>query len=192
MAALSPYALRQVAPLDPETGEVGHQALISFGIRAQSLEDQQELIDRVRGEIGEPGAGRAAAGVEVQLAGLPVIAAESAGDLSSSRYWLTLAGLARGRAGAARSSTARWRRALVPLVPTVLATGWASLLLWITGIPLNPMSAALGALTIAIATEFGVHPRRPLPRGAPRRARASRRRCGAPTPAPAPPSSPPA
>jgi len=49
-----------------------------------------------------------------------------------------------------------WRRALVPLLPTVLATGWASLLLWVTGIPLNPMSAALGALTIAIATEFGV------------------------------------
>jgi uncharacterized protein len=48
------------------------------------------------------------------------------------------------------------RRALLPLVPTVMATGWAALVLWITGIPLNPMSAALGALTIAIATEFGV------------------------------------
>src|SRR5262249_48888299 len=47
-------------------------------------------------------------------------------------------------------------QALVPLVPTVLATGWASLLLWLSGIPLNPMSAALGALTIAIATEFSV------------------------------------
>ncbi len=44
----------------------------------------------------------------------------------------------------------------MPLLPTVLATGWASLLIWITGIPLNPMSAALGALTIAIATEFAV------------------------------------
>ena len=49
-----------------------------------------------------------------------------------------------------------FRRALVPLLPTVLATGWASLLIWLTGIPLNPMSAALGALTIAIATEFAV------------------------------------
>ena len=29
-------------------------------------------------------------------------------------------------------------------------------MLWISGIPLNPMSAALGALTIAIATEFSV------------------------------------
>jgi len=150
LSALSPYALRQVAPLDPKTGEVGHQALISFGIRAQSLEDQRKLVDRVRGEIGDP-----PDGVEVQLAGLSVIAAESAGDLSSSRYWLTLAGIV--LVGLALLLIYRsWRRAVVPLVPTVLATGWASLLLWITGIPLNPMSAALGALTIAIATEFGV------------------------------------
>ena len=44
----------------------------------------------------------------------------------------------------------------MPLLPTLLATGWASLLLWLSDVPLNPMSAALGALTIAIATEFGV------------------------------------
>ncbi|HET9198795.1 MAG TPA: MMPL family transporter [Solirubrobacterales bacterium] len=150
LSALSPYALRQVAPIAPETGEVGERALISFGIRAQSLEDQQRLVDRVREAIGDP-----PEGVDVQLAGLSVIAAESAGDLSSSRYWLTLAGIV--LVGLALLLIYRsWRRALVPLVPTVLATGWASLLLWATGIPLNPMSAALGALTIAIATEFGV------------------------------------
>lgn len=150
LAALSPYALRQVAPVDPKTGEVGHVALMTFGIRAQSLDDQQALIERVRGAIGQP-----PPGVGVQLAGLPVIAAQSASDLSSSRYWLTLASLALV-AAALLILWRSWRRALVPLVPTVLATGWASLLLWITGIPLNPMSAALGALTIAIATEFGV------------------------------------
>ena len=150
LAALSPYALRQVAPVDPQTGKLGNRALISFGIRAQSLEDQQALIERVRDEVGEP-----PPGVEVQLTGLPVIAAQSASDLSSSRYWLTLAGLA-AVAIALLLVYRSWRRALVPLSPTVLATGWASLLLWITGIPLNPMSAALGALTIAIATEFGV------------------------------------
>jgi predicted RND superfamily exporter protein len=48
------------------------------------------------------------------------------------------------------------RRALVPLIPIVLATGWSSLILWITRVPLNPMSATLGALVIAIATEFSV------------------------------------
>jgi predicted RND superfamily exporter protein len=156
LGALSPYALRQVAPVDPRSGEVGHQALLSFGIRAQSLDDQQELVDRVRAEIGKPGSpGGPPAGVEVHLAGLPVIAAESASDLSASRYWLTLAGLL----AVALTLLAVYRslrRALVPLVPTLLATGWASLVLWLTGIPLNPMSAALGALTIAIATEFGV------------------------------------
>jgi hydrophobe/amphiphile efflux-3 (HAE3) family protein len=156
LAALSPYALRGVAPLDPATGEVGHQALISFGIRAQSLDDQQALIDRVREAIGTPGEpGGPPTGVEVRLAGLPVIAAEAASDLATSRYWITLAGLllvALVLLAAYRSLS----RALVPLVPTVLATGWASLVLWLTGIPLNPMSAALGALTVAIATEFGV------------------------------------
>jgi hydrophobe/amphiphile efflux-3 (HAE3) family protein len=150
LSALSSYALRQVAPVDPETGKVGHTALMSFGIRAQSLEDQQHLIERVRSEIGTP-----PPGVEVELAGLPVIAAQSASDLSNSRYWLTLAGLALV-AAALLLVYRSWRRALMPLVPTVLATGWASLLLWITDVPLNPMSAALGALTIAIATEFGV------------------------------------
>lgn len=156
LGAMSTYALRQVAPFDPETGEVGNQALLSFGIRAQSLDEQQELVDRVRGEIGEPGSpGGPPDGVEVELAGLPVLAAESAGDLSRSRYWLALAGLA-AVALALLAVYRSARRALVPLVPTVLATGWASLILWLTGIPLNPMSAALGALTIAIATEFGV------------------------------------
>jgi predicted RND superfamily exporter protein len=156
VAALAPYALEGVAPLDPKTGKIGHEALISFGIRAQSLEAQQELIDRVRDAIGAPGSKDGPpAGVSVQLAGLPVIAAAAAGDLSATRYWLTLAGLL----AVALVLLLVYRsisRALVPLVPVVLATGWASLVLWITGIPLNPMSAALGALTIAIATEFAV------------------------------------
>jgi hydrophobe/amphiphile efflux-3 (HAE3) family protein len=156
LAALSPYALRQVAPIDPRTGQVGHRALLSFGIRAQSLEDQQALIERVRAEIGEPGTpGGPPAGVEVQLAGLPVVAAESAADVSASRYWLTVAGLL-AVAVALLAVYRSPRRALVPLLPTLLATGWASLVLWLSGIPLNPMSAALGALTIAIATQFGV------------------------------------
>ena len=84
-----------------------------------------------------------------------MIAAEAGSELSSSRYWLALAGL--GAVALVLLLLLRsFRRALVPLLPTVLATGWASLLIWLTGIPLNPMSAALGALTIAIATEFAV------------------------------------
>ncbi|MFN8217624.1 MAG: MMPL family transporter [Solirubrobacterales bacterium] len=156
LAALTPYALRQVAPIDPATGRVGHQALLSFGIRAQSLEQQQALIDRVRAQIGTPGEpGGPPAGVVVRLAGLPVIASAAASDLSSSRYWLGLAGVL----AVALVLLAAYRslsRVLVRLAPTVLASGWAALLLWLSDTPLNPMSAALGALTIAIATEFAV------------------------------------
>ena len=50
----------------------------------------------------------------------------------------------------------RLERALVPLVPIALATGWSALVLFAVRIPLNPMSATLGALVIAISTEFAV------------------------------------
>jgi hydrophobe/amphiphile efflux-3 (HAE3) family protein len=150
------YDLEKVAQIDRRTGLPGHTALLSFGIRAQSLESQQALIDRVRGEIGAPGTGSGPPpGVVVQLTGLPVIAAAAAADLSAGRYWLVLVGL--GAVGLILLAVYRSPgRALVPLVPIVLASGWSSLVLWASGIPLNPMSAALGALTIAIATEFSV------------------------------------
>ncbi len=150
------YDLRQVATVDPKTGLPAGTALLGFGIRAQSLDDQQALIDRIRGEIGTPGEkGGPPAGVEVELAGLPVIAASAASDLSSSRYLLTLVGLV-AVALVLLLVYRSFSRALVPLIPVVLATGWSALVLWLTRIPLNPMSAALGALTIAIATEFSV------------------------------------
>lgn len=150
------YDLEQLATVDRETGLPAGTALLSFGIRAQSLDDQQALIERIRDEVGEPGTkGGPPAGVDVELAGLPVIAASAASDLSDSRYLLTLAGLI-AVALVLLAVYRSWSRALVPLVPIVLATGWSALVLWLTQIPLNPMSAALGALTIAIATEFSV------------------------------------
>ena len=156
LSQIPAYDLRQVATVDPKTGSPAGTALLGFGIRAQSLEDQQALIDRIRGEIGTPGEkGGPPPGVQVELAGLPVIAASAAGDLSDSRYLLTLAGLV-AVALALLLAYRSLSRALVPLVPVVLATGWSALVLWISQVPLNPMSAALGALTIAIATEFSV------------------------------------
>jgi len=150
------YDLRQVTTVDPETGLPAGTALLGFGIRAQSLDDQQALIDRIRGEIGEPGTeGGPPPGVEVELAGLPVIAASAASDLSDSRYLLTLAGLI-AVAFVLLAVYRSWARALIPLVPIVMATGWSALVLFLSRVPLNPMSAALGALTIAIATEFSV------------------------------------
>ncbi len=156
LSQIPAYDLEQVATVDPATGLPAGTALLGFGIRAQSLDEQQALIDRIRSEIGEPGSkGGPPPGTEVELAGLPVIAASAASDLSSSRYLLTLAGLL-AVALVLLVVYRSWSRALVPLIPIVLATGWSALVLWLTRVPLNPMSAALGALTIAIATEFSV------------------------------------
>lgn len=156
LSQIPAYDLKQVATVNPGTRLPAGTALLGFGIRAQSLEDQQALIDRIRGEVGEPGEkGGPPPGVRVELAGLPVIAASAASDLSDSRYLLTIAGLV-AVALVLLLVYRSFSRALVPLLPVVLATGWSALVLWISHVPLNPMSAALGALTIAIATEFSV------------------------------------
>jgi hypothetical protein len=134
---------------------IGDTADVAFGIRVQPLSDQQDLIDDIRAQIAPPGAPAPPPGTTVQLAGLPVLAAEANTDLSHSRWWLPLAGLlAVGIVLAAIYRSVR--RAVVPLIPVLMATGWSGLVVAALGVSLNPMSATLGALVIAIATEFSV------------------------------------
>ena len=126
-------------------------ASLAFGIKLMSLERQKEVIDVMRDELDPPD------GVTARLAGLPVLAAEANAALSAPlrRFGTLLAGLA-AVALALLLVYRRWDRAWVPLVPIAMATGWSSLVLFVLGIPLNPMSAVLGALVIAISTEFTV------------------------------------
>jgi predicted RND superfamily exporter protein len=95
--------------------------------------------------------------VRAELAGLPVLAAEANAKLSAPerRLGTLLAGLV-AVALALLAVYRRWERAWVPLVPIALATGWSALVLFALRVPLNPMSATLGALVIAISTEFAV------------------------------------
>jgi predicted RND superfamily exporter protein len=126
-------------------------ATMAFGIRLMPLDRQKQVLDAMRAELHPP------RGVEAQLAGLPVLAADANAAVASPwRRLLTLvAGLL--AVGLVLLAALRsWRRALVPLVPIALATGWSALLLFATRVPLNPMSVTLGALVIAISTEFSV------------------------------------
>jgi uncharacterized protein len=154
--AVPQYFSQAVITRDAETGGPGQTANIAFGIRVMPLDEQKTLVDAIRAEIDPPGTGNEPpSGVEARVAGLPALAADANEELSDSRYLLTLAGLA----AVALVLIAVYRsprRALVPLVPIALATGWSALILWAMGIALNPMSATLGALVIAIATEFSV------------------------------------
>jgi predicted RND superfamily exporter protein len=141
--ALPRYFSQNVITADRRT------ANIAFGIRSMPLDKQKELVDDMRARLDPP------PGVDAELAGLPVLAADAHADLESSRWWLTLAGLI----AVFLVLLVAYRRlesAAVPLIPVVLATGWAALLLFVLQIPLNPMSATLGALVVAISTEFAV------------------------------------
>lgn len=126
-------------------------ATLAFGIRLMSLDRQQEVVEGLRAELDPP------AGVRARLAGLPVLAAQANADLSSS--WRRFATLIAGLLAVGLVLLAVFRRAeraFVPLLPIALATGWSALVLFATQVPLNPMSATLGALVIAISTEFAV------------------------------------
>jgi predicted RND superfamily exporter protein len=145
LAAVPPYFSQAVISPDRRT------ATMAFGIRFMPLDRQQRVIDDIRSKMDPP------PGIKADLAGLPVLAAEANGKLSSpSRRFLTLlAGLAAVFL-VLLLVRRRLSQATIPLIPIALATGWSALVLFLLGIPLNPMSATLGALVIAISTEFSV------------------------------------
>ncbi|MEA2449793.1 MAG: uncharacterized protein QOG63_1725 [Thermoleophilaceae bacterium] len=143
--ALPPYFSSALVAPDRRT------ANLSFGIRLMSLDRQHKVIDDIRSRLNPP------AGVTADVVGVPVLAADANAQLSSE--WRRLLMLVTGLAAVFLVLLALRRRAslaAVPLIPIALASGWSSLVLWISGEPLNPMSATLAALTIAISTEFSV------------------------------------
>jgi uncharacterized protein len=127
-------------------------ATLAFGIRLMSLNQQQRLIEAMRSSLHPP------RGVTAQLVGLPVLAAQANAQVASPwrRLLTLLAALAAVALVLLIAFRGDRRRAFAPLVPVVLASGWSALVLFATQVPLNPMSVTLGALVIAISTEFSV------------------------------------
>lgn len=133
-------------------------ANLAFGVRLQSLEDQKRLVDSIEERLDPP------AGVEAKVVGLPALAAEANSQLSSPlRRILTLLAALLAVFGVLWAFRRDRREAAVPLIPIGLAVGWSSGLIFLLGllpgplsVKLNPMSVTLGALVIAISTEFSV------------------------------------
>ena len=126
-------------------------ATLAFGVRLMPLDEQKRVMDEMERRLDPP------EGVTARLAGLQVLGAEANDALSSPlrRLGTLLAGLL--AVGLTLLAVyRRWERAWVPLVPIALAAGWSALVLFALRVPLNPMSATLGALVIAISTEFSV------------------------------------
>jgi hypothetical protein len=146
LAAIPPYFSQEAITTDHRV------ATLAFGIRLMPLSRQQRLIEGMRAELHPP------AGVHVALVGLPVLAAAADAQVASvSRRLLTLlAGLCAVGLILLAAFRGDFRRALAPLLPVALATGWSALVVFLLRVPLNPMSVTLGTLVIAISTEFSV------------------------------------
>ena len=133
-------------------------ANLAFGIRLMPLDRQKEVVDDIKARLKPP------PGVEASVVGLPVLAAEANGALSSPwRRALTLLAALAGVFLVLLLARRSAREAAVPLIPIALATGWSGLVVFVLGllpgpleVDLNPMSVTLSALVIAISTEFSV------------------------------------
>ena len=150
--AVPPYFSEGVVTADRTT------ANLAFGIRLMPLDRQKQVVDDIKAALKPP------EGVEASVVGLPVLAAEANGALSSPwRRGLTLLAALAGVFVILFAARRSAREASVPLIPIALATGWSGLVVFILGllpgpfeVDLNPMSVTLGALVIAISTEFSV------------------------------------
>jgi uncharacterized protein len=150
--AVPAYFSQGVVTLDRRT------ANLAFGIRLMPLDRQEEVVDDIKERLDPP------EGVEASVVGLPVLAAEANGALASPwRRALTLLAALGGVLLVLLLVRRSLREAAVPLIPIALATGWSAGVLFLLGllpgsleVDLNPMSVTLGALVIAISTEFSV------------------------------------
>jgi uncharacterized protein len=146
LSVIPPYFSQDVITPDR------HVATLAFGIRLMGLAQEQQLLNQMSASLHPP------AGISAHLVGLPVLAARSGSQVADPwrRLETLLAGLIAVALVLLLAFRGDRRRALTPLVPIVLATGWSALILFAVRVPLNPMSVTLGALVIAISTEFSV------------------------------------
>ena len=115
-------------------------ASMAFSVRNMPVADQEKLFEDMRDQLDPPPT------VEARLGGALVEQADSGGDLESARWWLIVAALI---AVALVVLAACGTRGVVTLVPLALATGWAWLVPWMLGMPLDPLTAVLGVFTAA-------------------------------------------
>ena len=125
-----------------------------FGIRLMPLDRQQKVIDDIKAAINDPKLrkpkgstpGRGVAGARRRGEREAGVALVAAGTLVGSllRFWGAVAAVGRRLWAARPADTGRD------------GDGWSGAVLFVLRIPLNPMSVTLGALVVAIATEFSV------------------------------------
>lgn len=135
----------------------GNATQISLRVGPSGLEQRSELIDRLEDSIVDPPDERAAlpANASATPAGLAVVGVGLLENITANRAVLTYLALAvvgiwllvRFR---------RLLRALLALVPVMIAVGTSAVLVAVLGITLSPLTTVSGPLVTATAAEFTI------------------------------------
>ena len=124
-------------------------ASVTFTMSEMQMGTLNQLIDELTSGAGAP------AGVTLTAGGAITLTARTVEAFTENRGLITGIGILVVLLGLLLVYR-DWRRALIAVIPIGLVTGWSSALMWVAGIDLNPLTAVLGALVIAIGTEFTV------------------------------------
>lgn len=151
---LTTFLSNDTTPIDPTA------ARIVIGVQGTAIADQARLIDGIRSDVGKPPNGMTATPT-----GLAAVAAQAYDNIVGRALFLNLLPLLLVFL-ALLAVERNFRRAALPILPTAIAAGWAPLILLVLGLvpggvgktlgAFNPLTVVLGALVVALATEFGV------------------------------------
>lgn len=123
-------------------------ALLTYGIRLDDVSGVQDLRTALVRALPAP-----PDGYEVELVGLPLVLAQGQELLDGDRYDASLVGIAVA-AAVLLLGLRRRADAVRAVVAALVATGWGFLLLDLSGRGLDPVTIALGTLTVAVGAEF--------------------------------------
>jgi uncharacterized protein len=153
-------AAYEVAPPDIQrllVTDDGTAAQISLRVGPSSLEERATLIDQLEADIADPPEGRAPLPDDVTAtpAGLAVVGVGLLENLTANRAALTVVALA---AVALWLVVRLWSvaRALLAMVPVLIAVGISATAVALLGITISPMTTVSGPLVAATAGEFTV------------------------------------
>jgi predicted RND superfamily exporter protein len=118
-------------------------ANIAFRMGAMPPEDRQRVVDALRRELDPP------AGVDAQLAGPVVTAADGEDDIATAMWVITLAALAIAAAAAAIVARS-YQAAALAAIPLGLAAGWAFLILFLLPVAADFLTTTVAALVVAV------------------------------------------
>lgn len=122
--------------------------VISFGVRLEELDALRTVVTDLDRLTAPPG-------YQAEVVGLPVVALRSEKLLGDGLLVANLLGILASSLVLA-AGLRRRGDAFRALASAVIATGAGFLVLWLSGVALNPITAALGALTAAAGCEFTV------------------------------------